>query len=87
MPAEELKPCPFCGSPARVLVPCSKGSNHEIVGCTTDMFMLCPRPIHVAYIKEDGTFDYQWWNRRADTMEQKFTAANSSIAPLETSAS
>lgn len=69
MPAEELKPCPFCGLPAKVLVPCSIGSNHEIVGCSGQS-MLCPGPHNIAYIKEDGTFDYKWWNQRADIINK-----------------
>ena len=58
----ELKPCPFCGGDAGILVP-ERESNHQIIGCLTPS-MLCPNPTMVVYKDDSGVFDYKYWNIR-----------------------
>lgn len=60
----DLKPCPFCGAPAGIK---SEAGKFQIVGCITRVneTMLCPSPMMTVYKKEDGNFDYTYWNRRA----------------------
>ena len=60
----ELKPCPFCGGEANVLVDCEPKGTFEIIGCT-NVSMLCPSPRMVVYRDDDNKFDYTYWNRRA----------------------
>jgi hypothetical protein len=56
--------CPFCGSEAGIK---SEAEEFQIIGCITppNISMLCPSPSITAYKKEDGGFDYTFWNKRA----------------------
>ncbi len=57
---EKLKPCPFCGAEAEVVVYSTK---FRIVGCNV-LSMLCPNPKMVVYPDNDGSYDYKYWNNR-----------------------
>ena len=61
MSQDKLKPCPFCGGEASII---SEQENFQIVGCRTELFMLCPTPTMVIY-KTDGAWGYDVWNRRS----------------------
>ena len=60
----KLKPCPFCGGNATIIVDNKHHDDFQIIGCNT-LSMLCPNPNMTAY-KVDGEFDYTYWNRRVD---------------------
>ena len=60
----ELKPCPFCGGKAKVIVDEGNHDSFQIVGCS-ELSMLCPNPSMTAYKNDNGEFDYTYWNRRA----------------------
>ena len=57
---KDLKPCPFCGGEADILV---KKEEFEIVGCTKKT-MLCPMPSITVYKDENGNYEYKYWNNR-----------------------
>jgi len=62
----ELKPCPFCGAKAKVIVSEKNHDSYQIIGCGEQQSMLCPTPITTAYRNDDGEFDYTYWNRRVE---------------------
>lgn len=76
---EELLPCPFCGSDAKINVDKTEKYNFQIVGCSSKT-MLCPAPQITCYQKDDGTVDYQWWNRRQSSPEKADTNAETVIS-------
>jgi len=59
----ELKPCPFCGEEAKVIVSEKDHSTYQIIGCSK-LSMLCPNPSMTVYKNDDGSFDYTYWNKR-----------------------
>lgn len=71
MPTIELKPCPFCGKPARI----EKGeiSGFWRVGCDTRDIGLCRGNIKVPsglYTHRTMKFAVDAWNRRAPATPQ-----------------
>lgn len=62
---QKLKNCPFCGSKA-IIIYDEKEHNFQIVGCSNQKSMFCPRPSTVAYKNTEGVYDYKWWNRREE---------------------
>ena len=61
----KLKECPFCGGKAVVKW---KQDKMMSVGCSA-ITMLCPMPSIVVYAEEDGSFDYEYWNRRYENKD------------------
>ena len=74
MPAEnKVKPCPFCGCSMVELVRPGTSRQSCIVACADCGCRLESNEI--------GALEA--WNRRADTMEQKFTAHNKQSTPCK----
>lgn len=58
---EQLKPCSFCASAARIIKDASTHLDHVLVGCANDD---CPvRPCRASYIRAEAI---EAWNCRAD---------------------
>ncbi|UVD32297.1 hypothetical protein [Vibrio phage vB_VaM_H2] len=57
----ELKPCPFCGSKAKV----EDHGSFKIVGCSK-LSMLCPNPRMAVY-----NDNFHYWNQRTETETEK----------------